>query len=315
MPAGTFEGLTPEKLNVIVVDDRLNDPTSPLRVTVTHHVEATYEYVFLSVDGGSNTSFTISVTPGSVATGNHWRCATGLQSSSAGSPHPFKDVPAEGDTWPVGKRFDLDAARAAEGLTAPSHGAHSDREGVTCQRTGDIFVRKAQGLVLLAPAAVRATLPGHVSADLGESMELPPGWELLGHDRQYSTSEAFGQSDQLAGGYSFESSPERASQNSVSSAIGGLHLARDTIAESEQTKLAWSAALVGGAGAGLLVPAANDLFARRRQNANESAAGSGATADSTEQTHLDRAVRPALILLVILALVLSQHLGRWTSGR
>ena len=254
-PPDDYENLDPEVLSFTIEAPEMNDPSSTIRVSVDHHVEAQWEYIFFRVTGATDARVSVVSSPGSLSAASEWRCASGLQAASTGAPSTFTALKGGGSSWAAESGFDIMDALKSEGIPTERSVSSSD-DGVTCQRVGPIYARGTQGLVLISPAFIRSTLPSHVQASLSESMSLPPNWELFGRNREFSTSESFGSSQPKSGSlYSFESSPERASQRDSSDAIGGLHLARDIVAESNDARLAWISALIGGVGFALIATA------------------------------------------------------------
>jgi hypothetical protein len=306
-PPRDYSDSLPDNLSISIEARELDDPTSLVTVRVEHHVEAEWEYVFISSTGLTDAVIEIWAQPGEGTSGAPWYCASGIQTSASGSPSPFKLVQPGANQWKAGKAFDIGTALEDAGIPPTRARWTADREGVTCQRTDPIFTRMTQGLVLLGAATIRSTSPAHVQSSLAESIDVPPTWELFGRERSFSTSERFGPPSTNSRPYSFISSPDRATQSGESDAIGGIHLARDVVAESEAARLAWISALIGGGGIAAMFAAADHLLRRRTTDPPEHGPSKDLLARADENARLrgrSREVTMAAMPTLALALAL-----------
>jgi hypothetical protein len=311
-PVGDLEASEPDRLGFVIDSSYLQDDHNAPEVFVDHNVEPEWEYLTIQVRGAADAVLTLSLDEGNVRGTADWFCGPGVQAAAGGHPSSYRRLqhhrPLE---LRAGRSIDIAETLRSQGTEFERATVTQDAFGVSCQRVGQTYERRSQGLILLSSASVSSSFPPSVQASLSQSLTLPTGWERAGERLQVSTTEHFGRSvgREGANSYSFVSSPERASQIQSSDQIDGVQLIRDTVAESDEATRAWLSALIAGAAAALLLSAVqHPAIPHVQVERGEVSGGSGAPA----RAEPGRRDLPALIALIVAIILYScrRRLGR-----
>lgn len=234
--------------------DLVSDTGAKVTVFISHDFRSDWENVIVSFQPAptSDVEVGISHSPGGIE-GPAWLCGPGPRATNEGTP---------GD-----KQILSDRTTVVSGLAAPRDESSAAPEstyidgrtyGVACQRTGELYERQPRGLVYVSPTgiSIALTADGEAPVSVSEKLELPSGWSLSDVERVY-TAQSTGavKKDGDSGSQPLATGGQDAGADTAFR-VRGLHVIQDAQVTREVERLAWTSAILAGAGIGLLTAVA-----------------------------------------------------------